>query len=89
MGRVTTQSGTYEIWAYKNICDTMKNTFKRYWRGQCDLHELEMIKTITGLSHAEIQSCQYQASLEMKAENQGDPTTMNGLFQDKYTKGGK
>lgn len=68
MGRVTTPSGTYEVWAYKNICDTMKNAFKKYWKGQFNYHELEMVKAMTGLSNAEIKGCQYQASLEVDME---------------------
>lgn len=65
MGQITTQSGTYETGAYKNICDTMKNAFKRYWNGQFNPHELEMVKAMTGLSNAEIKACQYQASMEI------------------------
>lgn len=61
---ITTQSGTYTVQQYKNITETLKTTFKRYWAGKVTHDELETVKAMTGLSYAEIKDCQYQASIE-------------------------
>lgn len=63
---ITTLSGTYTVQQYENITDTLKTTFKRYWQGKCNWKELDTIKAITGLSHAEIETCRYEASLEVE-----------------------
>lgn len=61
---ITTQSGTYTIETYKKIENTIKQAYKDLWNNKITIQEHKRILEQSGLSHAEIQSLQYQASLE-------------------------
>lgn len=72
---VTTPSGKYDINEYNKICDKLKQAYKDAWANKISYAELENIKRQSGLSNAELQSIQYNASREEDKKEESSKLT--------------